>query len=449
MNAESSVLGVHSINLKWLVKLRWGAIVGQLVAVLTVHFAMGISLRLMPLFGVMFVHTVSNAIVAAWLRHKPRVKESYIALIMGFDLLSLTALLYFTGGPFNPFTVIYLVHIAMSAAVLSAGFTWALVGFSLLCFGGLYMDSTYLSEGQSHAHHMQNMRLHLEGMWVGFFVAATFIGYFVTRVRSALAAREQDLHDTRAMAARGEQLASLATLAAGAAHELATPLGTIAVASKDLELGFRQRHLEEPEILEDVLLIRQEVQRCRGILDKMASDAGETIGEQFSTLPVGSFFEGCLSGLPRASQIKVQGESEVLDAKMEGPLHGVEQALRAILKNALDASTAEAPIQLQATLEEHPNANTLELKIRVVDEGMGMSDKELARLGEPFFTTKEVGVGMGLGVFLARAVLLRVGGNLRFTSTPGEGTCAFFDLPLRCVPQESFLDVSQTTQKQL
>src|SRR5262249_34698668 len=156
----------------------------------------------------------------------------------------------------------------LSAIVLAPRRTWALVALSLVCFGALFAlhTATPSEEMSSHLGHDQ---LHLRGMWVAFGVAATFIVYFVRRVTRALAEREAELTRQRT---RGEKLASLATLAAGAAHELATPLSTIAVVAKELERDVSARSPADQPLVEDARLIRDQVERCRAILLQMADD---------------------------------------------------------------------------------------------------------------------------------------------------------------------------------
>src|SRR6218665_3315595 len=203
-------------------------------------------------------------------RERP-IPEGLTWAVMALDVVLLTVLLELSGGASNPFSALYLVHIALAAVVLREGWTWALTVLAVACFGELFV-------GAPAHHHIHDMRMHLEGMWAAFALAAGFIVYFVQRVTRALAAREAELVSARAASARHDKLAALATLAAGAAHELSTPLSTIAVVARELE-----RHLEragqETSSLEDVRLIREQVARCRDILARMASDAGASQGE--------------------------------------------------------------------------------------------------------------------------------------------------------------------------
>jgi two-component system sensor histidine kinase RegB len=307
-----------------------------------------------------------------------------------------------------------LVHLALAAVVLPAGWTWALVALSLACSGGLFYGHRWLSldysQPQSHAQHMQ---MHLQGMWIAFGVAAGFIVYFVTRVRRALAAQ-------RAVAARNERLASLATLAAGAAHELATPLGTIAVAVREIE---RQAERGGPASLEDARLIREQVERCRAILHQLSADAGESAGEAPTRTPLALIVQHAVRDLAPAPPVRAElGPCEA--AQLVLPRRVLAQAVRAIVKNAQEATPPGGAVTVTAS----PAAGALALV--VADAGAGMSRDVLARAGEPFFTTKPPGKGMGLGLFLARTVVEQLGGGLQIQSDPGRGTLVTIVLPL-------------------
>jgi two-component system, sensor histidine kinase RegB len=418
----------HWINLRWLSKLRWGAILGQLATIFFVHLFLAMKLPLGPLLFIVGAEAASNLAVHVWLRRNQDVGEGGLFAATAADVFALTGLLYFTGGPFNPFSFLYLVHIALAAVVLASSWTWALFGLSLLCFGALFLDHIGLVDPHTlHAHSEKNsefMMMHVQGMWLAFAVAGAFICFFVTRIRQALAAREADLAEAKSRAALAERLASLVTLAAGAAHELSSPLGTIAVATRELELEFRQRIPGEGEMLDDLRLIRDEVERCRTILEQMAADAGESSGARYARVSVREIVDRAGVGLSGPGDVRVEGEGAVLDRLLEVPERSLEQALRAVLRNAQEASPRGEPIVVAVV------ARDTAIEIQVRDKGAGMAEKTLARLGEPFFTTKETGKGMGLGVFLAKAVLTRLGGALVFDSKPGTGTIALLTVPV-------------------
>lgn len=410
----------EAINFSWLIKLRWGAIAGQIVTILGVARVVGVELPMTALFAVIAVELLSNIVcVAAARRRTP--PEWWCGVVMALDVVLLTALLHLTGGPFNPFSFLYLVEISLAAVILRARWTWTLVLVSLVGSGALFVGprEALVARGD-------HMQLHLRGMWVAFGVAATFIVYFLMRVRRDLEAREADLVNAQRRGARQERLASLATLAAGAAHELATPLGTIALAAKELErrLGALADADAVADVvaIEDVQLIRAQVGRCRGILDSMAAEAGQSAGEPPRDVPLAELLRSAVDGLRAEPPIEV--DLGAIDGqRLCVPPRAVAQAVKSLLKNAQDASQPHTPVRLSASI------SAAEVHIEVLDRGSGMAEAILARAGEPFFTTKEPGRGMGLGLFLTRTVVEQLGGQLALTAREGGGTRALVTLP--------------------
>ncbi|MDB4977502.1 MAG: Two-component system, sensor histidine kinase RegB [Myxococcaceae bacterium] len=408
-------------NLAWLVRLRWFAVASQALTVLVAERVLHMQLSTDRLYAIVAATAISNLACALWLRRDPHVREGALAALMAFDFVLLTALLQFAGGPSNPFTCLYLVHIALAAVVLRPSYAWALATLSAACFGALFAlpseSANPHSMHMNHAAHGQaEMNLHLQGMWIAFAVAAFVIAYFVTRVTRDLEEQRRQAAFAQARALRSEKLASLATLAAGAAHELATPLATIAVVAKEL-----QRELSTGHHADDARLIRDEVERCKHILEQMASDAGESAGEAFSRLTVGELVDKSLEGLSEASRVTLE-LAGARDAAVKVPCTVFARALRGLLRNALQASSEQVIVRAQR--------QGAELSIEVRDRGTGMSPEVLANVGEPFFTTKPVGQGMGLGVFLARALCDRLGGRFELSSALGEGSCARVVLPV-------------------
>jgi two-component system sensor histidine kinase RegB len=408
----------HRINFNWLVKLRWVAVTGQVLTTWGARNLLDLPLPVAPLMMLIGATTISNLVFALWSRAGGKgIGEWTVASVMALDVGLLTALLYLSGGPYNPFSSLYFVHIALGAVTLSSAWTWSLVGLTLVCFGSLFV-----APGPAgHPEVISTLHGAIEGTWLASALAASVIAYFVRRVQTALGEREEELALVNEQRARSEKLASLATLSAGAAHELSTPLSTIAVVAKELERSLAKGGVEG-SLVEDTRLIREQVDRCRMILEQMAAEAGHSIGELAEPTPVGALIELCLSMIHGREQIELIAPAEVLAQELKIPKKVLAQALRGLIKNALDASPAGAKVALQVSR----GAGRVTMEIR--DRGRGIPPEILARIGEPFFTTKEPGRGIGLGVFLARAVLERVGGELRHDSSP-EGTVVSLWIP--------------------
>jgi two-component system sensor histidine kinase RegB len=224
----------------------------------------------------------------------------------------------------------------------------------------------------------------------------------------------------RARAARNEHLASLTTLAAGAAHELSTPLATIAIAARELERSTGAAG-GASALADDARLIRLEVDRCQAILDQMSGRAGGITPDEAEPVDVRQVVEEICARLPaeRAArlEIRIHGELPSIDV----PRAGFGQVVASLVKNAFDATTGTEAVAVDVA--RHGDR----VRLIVKDEGRGMPADVLSRAGEPFFTTKEPGRGLGLGLFLARLFAERIGGSLTLHSD--HGTTAILDLP--------------------
>jgi two-component system sensor histidine kinase RegB len=254
------------------------------------------------------------------------------------------------------------------------------------------------------------------------------IVYFMTRLTDELVQQQNDLREAQQKQSRSEKIEALGTLAAGAAHELATPLSTIAVVARDVEQAFDSHPPEFPgaeDVIGDVRLIRSQLDRCRKILDRMASHAGETVGEAMQSITMKRLVQEILGELPERDQIALNLSDKIAGEMIDLPLDSICQALRGLVQNALDANSSGSPITLDIELD----ADRWQWKI--TDAGMGMSQAVLQRISEPFFTTKPPGQGMGLGLFLAKNVIQRLGGEIAIRSEEKRGTVVTVFLPQR------------------
>jgi len=412
-NAAARRLEAHDINFAWLLRLRWLVWTG--LSALTAWAAWGLSTRF-PLGwvgAVLALGFASNAVAVLWHRTAHASERALLTAMLADTGLS-TAYFFLTGGPFNPFTALYLVNIVLGTLVLSRGRQWVQLGASFAGFAALFWLEKLAPESLQLPNHVEMMRLHLTGMLVAFAFAAAFIVYFMQRVQAALKARDVELEAAR-------KLAALTTLAAGAAHELATPLGTIALVSKELERALSKVTLPDGA-LDDVKLVRSQVERCREILQGMSASSGELAGEPVTRFPAAAWLEGALKDVKGVERVVLPTAASLDGVEVVGPRAALAQAVKNLVKNALEASAPEGKVTVAVRRDDAL------LTVDVGDSGPGMSAQVLARVGEPFFTTKEPGRGMGLGVFLARTLAEQLGGRLSFESREGGGTVAHFSV---------------------
>lgn len=431
-----------------LVRLRWVAVSGQLATIVVVRYLLEIRIPLLPLSTLAVATALSNLVFAAWVSSRrkqifehgkaPELRvgiarasdsetdqEIVMAMVLGLDLVLLTAMLYFTGGITNPFAVFYLVNLGLASFVVGRLLAWSLfgvaaLGYFLLLFFHIEMPGIGLNA--ETAWNPVDFPVLGWGSFAAFLTCSSVIVHFSSRFHSELRRREAELRSSDEKRARNEKLEALGTLAAGAAHELATPLSTIAVVVKELERSIALSEASE-EAKDDMALIRKEVDRCRAILDRMAGEAGQPSGEPLRICSLRQLLQHVVDGLRDTSNVHLQLGSDADVPLLRVPLEAVAQALRGLVQNGIDAS----PSGLSVVIVGKAHEDRVEIRIR--DRGSGMPETILKRISEPFFTTKPPGLGMGLGVFLARTLIERLDGSLSFESAPLRGTVAIVELP--------------------
>ncbi len=421
----------YRINTRWLIKLRWVAIFGQLLTIVATIGLFRIQLpTVWALIAAISVTVASNLILAFWFSKSTQSGQTdapwdlILGIVLMMDLFSLTTLLFATGGPNNPFALFFFVNVSLSALVLNRNWAWALNVMSILCFAFLLYEHfpiERLDLGLDSVRSRGNVTLQHAGLLVAFTTCTSVIVYFMNRLTDEVRQQQTAVRRAEESKARFEKIEALGTLAAGAAHELATPLSTIAIVARDVEKAFEQHPPEFPgseDVVDDVILIRSQLDRCRGILDRMSSHAGESIGEQMQPVTVTELIEHSLEGLLESERVRIELPNEADNWQASVPLVALSQAIRGLIKNGIDADPSGKPIIVSAA------KTGTEFRIEIEDRGQGMAKEILDRVSEPFFTTKSPGKGMGLGVFLAINVLRSVDGDVQYRSRPGSGTIA-------------------------
>ena len=430
-------------NTKWLLKLRWVAVVGQLVTILgaTWLFQMQIP-KAWAMTSVIAVTLISNIVLMLWSRQwqQPRVMtaaaeypSSSSSLILGLvlilDMLSLTALLFATGGPNNPFSLFFFVNLSLSALLLNRYWAWAITALTFCCYCFLLYEHQHIPQlnmGLEPIRHSGVISILHKGLLASFVTCACVIVYFMTRLTDELHDQQIQIRRAQLLQSNSDKVEALGTLAAGTAHELATPLSTIAIVAKDVEQAFEKHPPNFPgaeDVIDDVHLIRSELDRCRMIIDRMASHAGDTMGESIRSVSVEEISTRTLEGIADSDRVELRLPAAAKEHFLSVPTDALCQAMRAIIQNGIDADASGSPVEVEVT----EIGNSWQWLIK--DQGDGMSNEQLKRVSEPFFTTKPPGKGMGLGVFLARNVVGRLGGTIEFETRPHKGTAVRLLLP--------------------
>lgn len=418
------------VSLPWLARLRWSVVAGELGAVVIARAVLGVHLQLAQVLFFIGLTALSNAVLLWWVARAQPASRGLWGAVLSLDVLILTGLLHATGGPSNPFAVLYLVSITLAALLLGATWTWCLTALSVAAYGGLFVAQPPLMASEHSGHLAADFTTHLWGMWLAYTLTAMLTASFVVKLTAAIRRRDREIEVIREQAARSDRLAGMTTLAAGVAHELGSPLATIAVAAEELERSVSQLpDAHAATVMEDARLIRSQLERCRKVIEEMSATAGEVIGEAPASVPLQELILSLRQDLPPADASRIQIVASVDGAALV-PHRAFARALHSLLRNALDASASNSPVRVSVeTIADRS------LRVVVADSGHGMSPEVLARATDPFFTTKPPGHGMGMGLFLARALVEQLGGRLMLSSTAGAGTSAILELPSAALAQ--------------
>lgn len=408
-----------ALVLPWLQKLRYGILASECALIfIAARFARG-ELRLLWLAFPLVIALGSNLNLGP-ISNRIGARRALGSMLV-LDVLLLTVLLALTGGPANPFSLLFLVQISLSAVVLSRIWTWSLGMLSILGFGFLFFWHSPLSLFEGH-NASGNFSAHLIGMWIAFVTAAILISLLVGKVSQTLRNHEHELFRLQSLVARQERVSSLAALAAKAAHEMGTPLGTIAIVAKELERYARDVETNE-HVSAEARLIRSEVERCSLILREMSSQGAELTGETPTLITIEALLHQLRESFPEPQRNAIQVDAPP-DLSASLPIETTRQVLSALVKNAFEASFTGQTVHVVGAAEAGV------LRIIVKDTGIGMTPEVLDRIAEPFYSTKRPDRGMGLGTFLVKVFAEDMGGALIFDSAENQGTTAILELPL-------------------
>lgn len=405
-----------SSNLRRILVLRGFVIGGLVLAGLAAIQLLELPLPLPPLLSVIGLLTLANLLSWWRLRQPWPVTDGEFFSQLLVDVLAITALLYYAGGSTNPLVSYYLVPLVIAAITLPAAYTWSMAALTAACYTLLMFN--YYPLMPRDGNFSTAIYMHLTGMWLTFVLSAFLIAFFVVRMANAVKERDQALAGAREETLRNERIVALGTLAAGAAHELGTPLATMAVVTTELQ----QEYAAEPALVEDLRLLRQQVDNCKHILSDMLAAAGQGRAEDAIAQPLDAY----LAGLLEKWQLVKPGVTVAVEWQGALPAPRIAadqtltQALLNLLNNAADASFDN--VEVFGSWRD----NELDLEIR--DRGPGLAPEVQQRVGQPFFTTK--GHGFGIGLFLANATVERFGGKVLLLNREGGGAITRVSLPL-------------------
>ncbi len=405
------------LRVETLVRLRWLAVFGQTMTVLVVHFWFGYPFPFMQCFAVIALSAAVNLMLRLKYPAGHRLDERAATLLLSFDVAQLCALLFFTGGLENPFVMMILAP-AMIAATVLPPLRAGILGLQVVAFATILVWQHYPMPWGSGVS-LELPFLYVVAVWFSVVIATAFIGVYAWRVAEEGRQLARALTATELILIREQHLSQLDGLAAAAAHELGTPLATIALVAKELSRSVPA----DAAATEDFKLLREQVERCRGILARLTSFKNEQrdFFEKVSIRQLLVEVAESLGSLDIKIETNMKGEGpEPMMLRNPGVTYGITN----ILDNAVDFAEDKVTITL------HWNAT--DLRVEIHDDGPGYSPEVLLRLGEPYVTSRARNQysdnggsgGMGLGLFIAKTLIERSGAKLLFANAAPPATGA-------------------------
>ena len=398
------------MRFRTLMLIRWIGVIGQAVALFVVHVGFGLDLPMVLALGIVGVSALLNLVLTLSPPSGGRIDHRQATLFLTYDLLQLSTLLFLTGGLYNPFALLILAPVTISATVLSRHTTIALSVLavfltSILAFWHLPLPSPVLW--------VEPSRLVALGLWIALVCAIVFMASYTFTVAEEARRMSDALSATQMALAREQRVSALGGLAAAAAHELGSPLSTIAVAAKELA---RDVPADSP-FADDVRLLVSQSRRCSEILAQLSHLPEEVDpATPFERLPLSALVE--LAALPyEKDEIEVDFREKAEDGSPEPVVPRTPELLHGLgtlIQNAVQFAKTRVAVETAW--------DAAETRVSILDDGPGFSQMVMAELGEPYVSSRSGGGGhMGLGVFIALSLLDRGGAAIAFDNRPEGG----------------------------
>ena len=416
---ESFANNAGLLSLRTLVRLRWLAVLGQSLAVLGVHFILDFPLPLGACLAVIALSAWLNIFLTLRWRSSLRLAPTQAGLLLGYDVIQLAILLYLTGGLENPFAFLFLVPVTVSATSLPLKWTLWLSSIAFVCATVLALYHQPLPWSVSAP--LVLPAAYVSGMWVALVCGVVFSSIYARRIAEEARQMSSALTAAELVLAREQRLSALDGLAAAAAHELGTPLATIALVAKELkrELPAKGSHTE------DIDLLISQTARCREILSRLANRDSQT-DDMYERVKLSVMIEDLVSPL-RGPDVNIDitvtgdGKNEASQEPIFRRNPAITYGLGNLLENAVDF--AETKVSIVA------HWSGVKVSLLISDDGPGFDQNIFDRLGDPFVTSRpgygadsesEKGrhEGMGLGFFIAKTLLERSGAAVSLANRP-------------------------------
>jgi two-component system sensor histidine kinase RegB len=377
----------------------------------------GIDLPWRPLTAILVGTILVNVLLFLRIKIDRHVDEFEFFSNLLLDVGFLTLLLYFTGGSTNPLVSYYLIPVIVSAALLHPRYTWSIALLSIACYTLLFFRFVPL-ELFSGGSHGGMSAAHLTGMWINFSFSALLISWFVVRMAASVRDRDRDIARAREEGMRDEQIVSVASIAAGTAHELRTPLATMTLLVEELKA-------DHAELEEDLSMLEAQLTRCDAILKNLISSTESSSRRRVES--VRALFARVVEQWSLArpeSRLEVE-LSDACSRRFIEFDRSLLHALMNFLNNAADVSPGE--VKIAGSVETEGGAE--QVLIAILDRGPGVPPEIAGALGREYVSRREGGLGMG--VLLSSASIERLDGQVTLLARPGGGTRLEVRLPVQ------------------
>ncbi len=405
--------GEHRVRMRTLILLRWLAVLGQTATVLVVSLWLEFEMPLAACLAVISASAWLNIFLSVAEPGQRILSEGEAAMQLSIDVVQLATLIALTGGPNNPFILLLGAPVVIAFSSLRPTAAGAVAAVGLLAAAGAAIWHGPLPWRADAP--FDPPRLFELGLWTALVTGAGFMSVFAWRIAAEARRMSEALAATQSVLAREQRLSALGGLAAAAAHELGTPLGTIQVTAKEM----LRATPEGSELREDAMLLVSQAERCRDLLRQLArkGEEGDEVHARLALRDLLAEVAEPLRGL--GPEIVIEIEADRGDAP---PLRRAPEMLYAIgnyVENAVDYAAKE----VRVTGRLGPNW----LEVEVSDDGPGFSPEVLMKLGEPYVTRRDEGQargGLGLGFFIAKTFVERMGGAVSFGNRRAPSTGA-------------------------
>ena len=412
-----------------LIQLRWVAVIGQFITIEVAFHGFGIKLPIDAMHVVLGCLVAFNGLsLLRWHRQR-EVSNSELFLALLVDVALLTAQLYLSGGASNPFVFLYLLQVVLGAVLLEAWSSWALVAATSLCFIGVarFARPLTLPQDLTLAESGNTASLYVHGLLICFVLNAGLLVFLITRITRNLRQRDARLAGLRQRAAEEEHIVRMGLLASGAAHELGTPLSTLAVILGDWRR--MPAFTCDPDLLQEVVEMQTQVQRCKAIVSGILMSAGEARGEDSARTTVSTFIDGLVKEWQGTRSV---GTFSYVNHFGEDLPIVSDSAVKQMICNVLDNAQEASPRWIGVELGRHGD----DLVLTVNDAGPGFPAAMLADFGKPYQSSKGR-PGGGLGLFLVVNVARTLGGSVAARNRAEGGAEVTITLPLSALTLDS------------